>query len=76
MSEVDEKQEIKLQWPNQKLVGAFFKSNSADFWKLVRRIKRTGKNCSNSPVVNGLNEPEAISDLLSSKFSKNVEYPH
>ena len=56
---------------NQKLLNSFFKSNPTEFWRQVKRAQMSSKN-HNSPIVNGLSDPEAISNKLSSKFSETL----
>ena len=56
---------------NQKLLNSFFKSNPTEFWREVKRAQMSSKN-HNSPIVNGVSDPEAISNKLSSKFSETL----
>ena len=56
---------------NQKLLNSFLKSNPTEFWREVKRAQMSSKN-HNSPIVNGLSDPEAISNKLSSKFSETL----
>ena len=54
---------------NQKLLSTFFKSSTKQFWKEVKHIRNSGNIASAASVIDGVSDPELVSNCLSSKFS-------